>query len=92
MQGDRLRQRTGRWEAPPDVESDWNARHTTSLRVQAALDRDHLGLDAWLSNRGRARLGLGICTTGFHRGLVGVDPADAVRAVETLIAELRGAM
>lgn len=74
-----------------EVEADWNGRHSTSLRVQAALDRDHLGLGAWLANRGKAKLGLGICTSGFHKGLVGVDPADAVWAVEALIAELRAA-
>lgn len=72
-----------------DVETAWNGLQTTSQRVQAALDRDHLGLNSWLSSRGRARLGLGISTAGFHKGLTNTDPVDAVRAVENLIRDLQ---
>lgn len=81
----------GAGKARADVETDWNDLHTTSQRVQAALDRDHLGVTDWLSSRGKARLGLGICTKGFHQGLVGVDPVDAVRAAEALIRDLQAA-
>ncbi len=81
----------GAGSARAEVETEWNGLHTTSERVQAALDRDHLGVTAWLNGRSKAKLGLGICTKGFHEGLTGVDPLDAVRAVETLIRDLQGA-
>lgn len=79
----------GSGRARTDVETSWNALYTTSLRVQAALDRDHQGLNHWLSGRGKSKLGLGICTSGFHRGVTGLDPVEAVRAVEALIKDLR---
>lgn len=71
------------------VEDDWNDRLTTSQRVQAALGRDHLGVSSWLASRGKAKMGLGICTSGFHGGLAGTDPGEAVSAVQILIGDLR---
>lgn len=72
-----------------EVEAEWTQATGTSQRVQAALALDHAGLTQWLKSRHKARMGLGICTRGFHRGLESTDPREAVRAAEALVEQLQ---
>lgn len=81
--------RLARGQALEDVEEAWSSAHATRQRVSLALYDDLRSLDPWLV-RGYRKFGLGAATSAMHDGLKDASAgADACRAVENLVKDLR---
>ncbi|MDR0489552.1 MAG: AAA family ATPase [Propionibacteriaceae bacterium] len=72
-----------------EVEKMWNDAHKTSTRLMLAVDKDQDGLNRWRSTNTLVNRALGICTSGFHKGLEKTTPEDAIRTVDRLIDHLK---
>lgn len=72
-----------------EVESAWNSTHGTSQRVSLAIYDEIRPLSDWLRTEARKK-GLGIATSGFHKGLyVETDPQDAIYQTRRMVEEIR---
>jgi hypothetical protein len=71
------------------VEATWNDAHGTSQRLSLAIHDEIKPLDNWLRTESR-RKGVGVATSGFHRGLYsGMDPRDAVHHARRTVEDVK---
>ena len=82
--------RLGRGESLGAVERLWSDNPATRNRVSLALFDEVTSLDGWLRTESRKK-GLGVATSGFHQGLSGTDPRDAVHHGRRVVYEIKDA-
>ncbi|WP_406032208.1 ATP-binding protein [Nocardioides sp. NBC_00163] len=72
-----------------DVENCWSDAKKTSQKVGLALHgASGKDLSPWLA-RGYRSVGLGITSSGFHKGLTNKNPVDAWKDVRDLVDDIR---
>lgn len=86
-----MARRYSRGESRDAVEKLWEGAQTSRKRVALALRDDaEADLRGWVNDGQRRKAGMDVVTSSSHAGL-GRDPVGAIRDVEVLVGDIRGA-